>query len=370
MYLWRRPTGFYFQLRVPKTFRVYLSSEVRSGADGFREQAVQRTKESIRTVKEIIEAKLIEFERTVGSDMPPDEVARVQLEIEREIQSTTERQSEILQRLVDQLSQLSAEEDLDTSEILAAMESDLEDRRAREEENLQLAQMGQAIGIVHHEFNSVIRSVRRNVRRLEPWAQRNEKLRKLYEEISESYAHLDSYLSLFAPLSRRLSQTKRIISGGDISNYLQELLGDRMHRHEIDLVTTEAFKSVEVEAYVSTLYPAFVNIVDNALFWVTHGEHVRTTASPSEREKRVVLDYADGEFVIYDTGPGVLPVDELAIFETGFSRKPKGSGLGLSITRELLDRQGYHLTLDSYRVGRGATFRIRLPANAFPDDEK
>ncbi|SUB01926.1 Globin-coupled histidine kinase [Pannonibacter phragmitetus] len=347
-----------------------LSSEVRSGADEFREQAVQRTKDSIRTVKEIIEAKLIEFERTVGSDMPLDEVARVQFEIEREIQSTTEKQSGVLQRLVDQLRQLSAEEDWDTSEILAAMETDLEDRRAREEENLQLAQMGQAIGIVHHEFNSVIRSVRRNVRRLEPWAERNEKLRKLYNEISDSYAHLDSYLSLFAPLSRRLSQTKRVISGGEIANYLQELLGDRMHRHEIEFVATEAFKAAEVEAYVSTLYPAFVNIVDNALFWVTHGEHVRTTSSPLGREKRVFLDYSDGEFVISDTGPGVLPVDELAIFETGFSRKPKGSGLGLSITRELLDRQGYHLSLDSYREGQGATFRIRLPENAFWDDEK
>jgi signal transduction histidine kinase len=172
---------------------------------------------------------------------------------------------------------------------------------------------------------------------------------------------------LFAPLSRRLSQTKRVISGGEIANYLQELLGDRMHRHEIEFVATDAFKAAELEAYVSTLFPAFVNIVDNALFWVTHGEHVRTTSSPLGREKRVLLDYADGEFVISDTGPGVLPVDELAIFETGFSRKPKGSGLGLSITRDLLDRQGYHLSLDSYREGHGATFRIHLPNDAIPE---
>jgi hypothetical protein len=232
-----------------------LSSKVQSGADEFREHALQRSRESIRLVKEAIESKLIQFERSVGVNMPPEEIAQIQTNIEREIKDITEQQSEFLKRLSDQIQDLSTHEDWDKDDVLAAMETDLEDRRAREEENLQLAQMGQAIGIVHHEFNSVIRSVRRNVRRLEPWAERNEKLRKLYDEISESYAHLDSYLSLFAPLSRRLSQTKRIISGVEIHKYLLELLGDRMHRHDVEMVATEAFKRVEVEAYVSTLYP-------------------------------------------------------------------------------------------------------------------
>jgi signal transduction histidine kinase len=113
-----------------------------------------------------------------------------------------------------------------------------------------------------------------------------------------------------------------------------------------------------------------VNIVDNALFWVTHGQHVWTESNPEPREKKIVLDYADGEFVISDTGPGVLPIDEFAVFETGFSRKPEGSGLGLSITRELLDRQGYQLSLDSYAEGIGATFRIHLPDDALPDVEE
>jgi signal transduction histidine kinase len=78
----------------------------------------------------------------------------------------------------------------------------------------------------------------------------------------------------------------------------------------------------------------------------------------------VTLDYNDGAFVIADTGPGVLPADHDAVFESGFSRKPGGSGLGLYITRTLLEQAGYRLTLDPYVRGSGAVFRITPPPSA------
>jgi signal transduction histidine kinase len=87
-----------------------------------------------------------------------------------------------------------------------------------------------------------------------------------------------------------------------------------------------------------------------------------------ERTKRIELDFLDGDYVIRDTGPGVLPVDHDAIFESGFSRKPDGSGLGLFITRSVLERGGYKFTLDPYEPGRGATFRIGIPEDALPSE--
>jgi signal transduction histidine kinase len=50
--------------------------------------------------------------------------------------------------------------------------------------------------------------------------------------------------------------------------------------------------------------------------------------------------------------------DQEAIFELGFTRKPGGRGLGLHISREVLDRVGYTLQLDPPGSDSGATFRI------------
>lgn len=344
-----------------------LSSEVRSDADGFHERAVQLTKDSIRTVRSTIENKLTDFERQAVADMDPDAISRVQAAIENEIRQETERQAELLRTLADQIASVSVDGP-SNDELLTAMETDLEARRDREEQSMRLAQMGQAVGIVHHEFSAAIRSVRQSVRRLATWADRNDKFRVVYNDLTDSYAHLDSYLSLFAPLNRGLSQTKRLIKGSDIASYLIELLGDRFRRHEVEVIVTDRFKEFEVESYVSTLYPAFVNLVDNAIYWLEHGKHLRVGEAPP-KEKTITLDVENGALIVSDSGPGVLPDDELSVFETGFSRKPGGSGLGLSITRDVLEREGFRLSLAPYERGQGATFRIEVPHDDTSEEE-
>lgn len=344
-----------------------LSSDVKADVDGFHERAVQLTKDSIRTVKSTIESKLIAFERQALADMDPEAISRIQTSIENEIREETEKQAELLRQLGDHIASVSVEGPTN-DELLTAMETDLEDRRDREEQSMRLAQMGQAVGIVHHEFSSAIRSVRKNVRRLSAWADRNEKFRVIYNELTESYAHLDSYLSLFTPLNRNLSQTKRLIRGADIAFYLTELLGDRFRRHDVELSVTDNFKAFEVESFVSTLYPAFVNLVDNALYWLEHGKNLHVDGA-KPRAKRITLDVVDGALVVADSGPGILPEDELSIFETGYSRKPGGSGLGLSITKDVLEREGFRLWLAPYERGHGATFHIEPPAEDTAHEE-
>jgi signal transduction histidine kinase len=62
--------------------------------------------------------------------------------------------------------------------------------------------------------------------------------------------------------------------------------------------------------------------------------------------------------LISDTGPGISERDRESIFELGFTRKPGGRGMGLHISRNVLQRVGYTLSLDPDMVDEGATFRI------------
>ena len=104
-----------------------------------------------------------------------------------------------------------------------------------------------------------------------------------------------------------------------------------------------------------------VNLLDNAL---KYGGGSRIDVRVDSVNGRVRLAVADA-------GPGILPADMERIFEKFFrsdpqlTRAPGGTGLGLYIARELAERMGGTLTVES-RPGEGATFVLELP-RARPD---
>lgn len=236
-------------------------------------------------------------------------------------------------------------------ELVEALEEELLVLRDRIEADLALTQLGMAIEIINHEFGAAIRSVRTGLRQLKTWADKNQALRPLHESLRTSFDHLEGYLALFTPLHRRLYPIKVKITGADIYTYVRDLFRERTQRHQTTIESTAAFSKLQFEGYPSTFYSVFINLVDNALYWV------------AERpgDGRVVLD-ADGEaMLVSDTGPGVPKRDRDKIFERGFTRKKDGRGLGLYISKEVLRRAGYRISLDEPRLA-GTTFRIELDA--------
>lgn len=99
-----------------------------------------------------------------------------------------------------------------------------------------------------------------------------------------------------------------------------------------------------------------LNLVTNA------AQAVQAGARP-ERQVTVGvdLDGATAVLRLADTGPGIRAEDLTRIFEPHFTTKPDGMGLGLSIVRELVERAGGSIRVQS-SPGAGATFEVRLPA--------
>jgi PAS domain S-box-containing protein len=69
---------------------------------------------------------------------------------------------------------------------------------------------------------------------------------------------------------------------------------------------------------------------------------------------------------ITDTGTGIDPAKRDLIFEPFFTTKPSGLGLGLSISRTIIEAHGGRLWITPNRNGRGATFQFTLPVNQQP----
>jgi signal transduction histidine kinase len=75
---------------------------------------------------------------------------------------------------------------------------------------------------------------------------------------------------------------------------------------------------------------------------------------------------------VIDQGIGIAPADQARVFEKftqvgdTLTEKPSGSGLGLSISREIVEHHNGRIWVES-EVGKGSTFSFTLPITTSPD---
>ena len=101
-----------------------------------------------------------------------------------------------------------------------------------------------------------------------------------------------------------------------------------------------------------------INFIGNAVkFTEQGGVNVRLGTKQNEHTHLI--------FEIEDTGPGISPEDQAHIFEPfvqagATAEKIKGTGLGLTITRQFVSMMGGSITMES-TLGKGSIFRVELP---------
>ncbi|MEZ4685072.1 MAG: HAMP domain-containing sensor histidine kinase [Bacteroidia bacterium] len=96
------------------------------------------------------------------------------------------------------------------------------------------------------------------------------------------------------------------------------------------------------------------NLLKNAVDAI-HGEKGHISLIASELGSGIVID-------VEDSGRGISPKNVKKVFEPGFTTKKRGWGLGLSLTRRIVEH--YHkgkIFVKSSELGKGTVFRIVLP---------
>ena len=237
------------------------------------------------------------------------------------------------------------------SELISALESKIDALEDELDKGLELMELGMALGVIQHEFMNSIHEVRTGIERLKPWADANPKLNDLYRHLNIGFEHLIGYFQLFDPLSRRINPSRTRIVGASIEKYLLNVFGSSLKTNDIKLLVSGAFRQFSVRGYTSTLYPVFVNLVDNAIYWLSNY---------TEEKPIIKLDVHPEGLVIKDNGPGIEPRYKTQIFDLGFSRKTGGRGLGLNISRKLLQKEGHDLQILPNSEKSGAAFVVKL----------
>ena len=333
--------------------------EVNARAKTISEEVRNLTIQCVQDVEDAIRGGMADFDRRDFTGLDDEGLVALRSDLEAPIRDALENARSALDAVRSQLEAVDVTADSSLLDQLAAVEQSnvtLEEQAAAD---LQLAQLGMAIEIISHEFGAAIRSVRSGLRSLKSWADANHELMSLYQGIRGSFDHLDAYLTLFTPLQRRLYRKAVDIRGWEIYEFLKNLFGQRLSRHNIELYRSDSFASAGVRGYPSSFYPVFINLVDNAIYWLS--------GRNEELERRIYLDTAGSTFSVSDTGPGVNDRDRNEIFDIGFTRKPEGRGMGLHIARATLREIGYDLALEA-RGPRWSTTFVIAPVEDGEDD--
>lgn len=323
-----------------------VDARAKSISDDVRSLALR----CVQNVEDAIRAGMADFDRRDLAGLDDQQLVSVRSDLEAPIREALENEKKTLDAVRSQLEAVDLAVDSSLLDQLEAVEQSNVTLQEQAAVDLQLAQLGMAIEIISHEFGAAIRSVRSGLRGLKAWADANRELKSLYQGIRGSFDHLDAYLTLFTPLQRRLYRKAVDIRGWELHDFLINLFGQRLARHHIELTQTDAFASTAVRGYSSSFYPVFINLVDNAIYWLS-GLNERL-------ERRIQLDASRNTFRVSDTGPGIHARDRDEIFDIGFTRKPEGRGMGLHIARATLREIGYDLALEERGPKWSTTFTI------------
>lgn len=323
-----------------------VNARAKSIAEDVRSVAIR----CVQEIEDAIRIGIADFDRRDLAGLDDQALVSVRSDLEAPIREALEKAKKALDGVRAQLDAVDLTADSSLLDQLAAVEQSNVTLQEQAGDNLQLAQLGMAIEIISHEFGAAIRTVRSGLRGLKAWADANRELESLYQGIRGSFDHLDAYLTLFTPLQRRLYRKAVDIHGWEIHEFLINLFGQRLDRHDIALTQSDSFKSAAVRGYPSSFYPVFINLVDNAIYWLS--------GLNEQLERRIQLDASGKRFRVSDTGPGIPARDREDIFDIGFTRKPDGRGMGLHIARATLREIGYDLTLEERGPKWSTTFAI------------
>jgi len=117
---------------------------------------------------------------------------------------------------------------------------------------------------------------------------------------------------------------------------------------------SEAIPAIEADR--DRLHQIFWNLVRNSLEAIRGKGRIRVEARQEARPgcEGVVI-------CLSDDGPGIAPQDRELIFEPFFSRKARGSGLGLALAHSAVTAHGGKIELVADTAAPGCSFRLWLP---------
>jgi PAS domain S-box-containing protein len=227
----------------------------------------------------------------------------------------------------------------------------------------RVATIGQLTASIAHEVNQPIAAMVTNAEAALRWVRAGsshlEKVQQSLTSIVEDGNRAGEVIDRIRALIRKAPARKdRLDVNGMILEIIEITRGEAL-KNGISVLTELADHLPVVEADRVQLQQVLLNLIVNAL---------DAMGAANEGPRQLLISTGKVEtsgvlVAVQDSGPGLEAAMLERVFESFYTTKPTGLGLGLSICRSIIEAHGGRLWA-STNQGRGATFQFNLPGDA------
>lgn len=215
----------------------------------------------------------------------------------------------------------------------------------------QLAAVGRLAAGVAHEIRNPLTGMKLLVEAALRPQQRQSLSQEDLEVIHGEITRLEETVHTFLSFARLPALQQQECDLRDIVGRPLELVRSRARQQGVELMIETPEHPLPVKVDAAQLGTVLVNLFLNALDVMPRGGRLHVLLS--EDKEGCVLQ-------VCDTGPGLAPDIANRLFTPFTSTKPTGTGLGLSLSRRIVEEHGGHISAGNRAEG-GACFRILLP---------
>ena len=254
--------------------------------------------------------------------------------------------------------------------LVRIVEDVTESKKAREAlaaAQLELARvtrataLGELAASIAHEVNQPLAAVVANSHAARHWhaakPENKHEVREALERIVREANRASAVIARIRGFLSRGSLQRNVISAAEVIGGVFDMLKDMAHVRQVPLRFAPAANLRLVNADRIQLQQVLLNLVTNAIEAVSQGVH-----SGGSVEVEAWNGEADMVHIaVRDTGAGLDPQQVDRVFDAFYTTKPEGMGMGLAISRSIVEAHGGRLWTNS-NEGPGATFTFTLPA--------
>lgn len=224
------------------------------------------------------------------------------------------------------------------------------------------AYLGRMVAVVAHEVRNPLMIIRASAERLRKKHEAPES-----EFIVDEVDRLDSLVTGYLDVARggtgqRLidSEQAETIDTASLVANLKRHFHDKYRGAEVRWIEDNSTSQETFIGYLRPLRQVLLNLMINA------AEACQSSGQPIEVGLKVRRKGGLIELAVTDRGPGMSRQDRHRAGDMFFSTKQTGSGLGLYLSRKIVEQMGGELHIDS-RPGHGATVTVSLPSKLTGD---
>jgi PAS domain S-box-containing protein len=243
--------------------------------------------------------------------------------------------------------------------------TDIEDRKRAEQLRTELAHvnristMGELMASISHDLKQPIAASVVNASTTLRWLKRDppnvSEARESANRIVESGKLAGEIIDRLRSLYTKAPPKREPLALNEVVGEMIGMLRAEATRYGVSIRADLARNLPSVSADRVQIQQVLMNLMLNGIEAMHDTGGVLTVKSQSE----------DGqiEISVNDTGPGLPPGEAGRIFDAFFTTKPQGSGMGLAISKSIVESHGGHIWANG-NGGRGATFHFTLPTQA------